>query len=190
MTIYRIFYFSYFLHYIWIKRGFMNTKKFSYLSATEIFLLSPDKKEVLLLKRSPTKKVVPNYYAGVGGKMDSDSIESPYDTAYREIEEETGYTKADIGDLHLSGVYTVFDKFGKWNIFEFRGQVKKKLFDKFHEMEEGVLEWVPIDSVEEYKLIPDLKNGLLTDLLTIDKILWVTVEYDENEKLLSLKKKK
>jgi len=167
----------------------MDIKKFSYLSAVEIFLLSPDTKEVLLLKRSPNKKVVPNYYAGVGGKMDSDFIESPYDTAYREIEEETGYTKADVGDLHLSGVYTIVDKFGKWNIFEFRGQVKKKLFDKFYEMDEGTLEWVPIDSVEKYKLIPDLKNGLLTDLLATDKTLWVTVEYDENETLLSLVKK-
>ena len=168
----------------------MNTSEFSYLSAVEIFLLSPDKKEVLLLKRSADKKILPHYYAGVGGKMDLTSIESPLTTAYREIEEETGYKFSDIASLNLAGVYTVFDKFGKWNIFEFVGQVKKKLFEKTFEMNEGTLTWVPVEKIEDYRLIPDLQQGYLADMLTTDKVLWVTVRYNKDGNMLSLSKQK
>ncbi|MEW5694254.1 MAG: hypothetical protein AB1765_13280, partial [Candidatus Hydrogenedentota bacterium] len=60
---------------------------FRYLGAVEIFVLSPCKTKVLLMKRSEKRAVLPGFYAGLGGKMDSNSIESAYDTAVREIKE-------------------------------------------------------------------------------------------------------
>lgn len=161
----------------------MDKKSFSFLTAVEIFLLSPDGKEVLLLKRAEDKEVLPGYYGGVGGKMDSDFVESPPEAAYREIWEETGYESDDIAGFSLKALFTVHDRFGKWNVFEFVGQVREKRFDRQKKMEEGVLEWVPIDGLGGVKLIKDLRSGNLEKILSTEQLLWVKVRYDGSDSL-------
>ncbi len=167
----------------------MNKKSFTYLCAVEAFILSPDKTEVLLLKRGMHKSVLPGYYAGVGGKMDSKNIESPIETALREIKEESGYTMTDLVNLEFRGVYTVEDKFGRWNVFEFLGIAKNKLFEKKEEISEGCLEWVPIKELSRYRLIQDLQNGYLEQILKPENFLWVTVTYDKHDNIASIRKK-
>lgn len=159
----------------------MDTNAFSYLSAVEVFLLSPDEKEVLLLKRAEDRSVLPGYYGGVGGKMDSRDMETPPETAWREIWEETGYQKGDLSSLDYRGVYSVQDQFGRWQIHEFTGTVKKKEFDHTKKTEEGILEWVPVNQAETKNLIYDLRNGFLQKIINKrGGLLWVKVHYDES----------
>jgi 8-oxo-dGTP pyrophosphatase MutT (NUDIX family) len=164
----------------------MDKNLFCYLTAVEIFLLSPDGRQVLLLKRADDKEVLPGYYGGVGGKMDSPFVETPLEAAYREVHEETGYERADIDGLHLKAVFTVHDRFGKWNVYEFAGQVSEKKFEKLKPMNEGVLEWVDFDSLAEVKLIQDLRSGNLERIIETDHVLWFKVEYSEDDHLLSI----
>ena len=54
--------------------------------------------EILLMRR----KKAPNegFWSPIGGKLEMDFGESPYETAIREVQEETGQTITH-GDLHL-----------------------------------------------------------------------------------------
>lgn len=165
----------------------MTQSSFSYLCAVEVFLLSPDRKEVLLLKRGLHKRVLPGYYAGVGGKMDSDTLETPYEAALREMQEESGYVSADLLSFDHRGHYTVQDKFGRWNVFEFVGQVKTKLFEGKKEIHEGILEWVNVEKIGELNLIQDLRNGQLENLLFSDKFRWIAVTYDGNDTIQTIR---
>jgi 8-oxo-dGTP pyrophosphatase MutT (NUDIX family) len=159
----------------------MTLSSFSYLCAVEVFILSPDCKEVLLLKRGMHKRVLPGYYAGVGGKMDAGEVETPYEAALREMLEEAEYTLEDLEAFNHKATYTVKDKFGKWNVFEFVGHAKRKLFEGKKEIHEGVLEWVPITMLPRLKLIQDLRNGYLEKILFGERFLWIAVTYDGND---------
>ncbi len=160
--------------------------KFKYLSAVEIFLLSPDEKEVLLIHRGKDRKFLPDYYAGLGGKMDFSVNESPLNTALREIEEESGYKKKEIKRINLNAVFTAIDKYGKWLVFDFVGKVKNKNFTGKKETDEGVLEWVAFDNLKNLKLIPDLNYGVLEKILFTKELLWIKSDFDENDKIINL----
>lgn len=45
---------------------------------------------VLMLKRSPDRKLAPDLWTGVGGHIEPDEINDPKSACYREIYEETG----------------------------------------------------------------------------------------------------
>ena len=158
----------------------MKPETFKFLTAIEVFLLSPDEKEVLLIHRSKDKDFLPNYYAGIGGKMDSENLESPIEAAYREIEEESSYKKDEIENFQIKGVITIQDRIGKWIVFEVAGKVKTKHFPDKKETEEGILEWVAFDKLSGLKLIPDLKNGTLEKIISTDKFLWMKSLFDKD----------
>lgn len=163
------------------------TAAFSYLSSVETFLLSPDGREVLLLKRGRHKAVLPGFYGGVGGKMDSPSVESPLEAAGREMFEESGYRTADLKTrLRLRSIFTVFDKFGRWNVFEFAATVREKTFQNKKRISEGTLEWVKIRDLKKKRLIQDLRNGLLERIVSAKKIFFVTVAYGRDDKIRSI----
>jgi len=165
----------------------MKLETFQFQAAVEIFLLSLEGKEVLLLHRSKDKEYLPNYYAGLGGKMDLKSIESPYDAAYREIKEESSYQQKEIKHLQLKGIFTVFDRFGKWFIFDFVGKVKSKNFSGKEKISEGILEWIPVTKLPDLNLIQDLRNGTLEKILFSDKFLWIKSIYNKKDKLIDFK---
>jgi len=160
----------------------MNKESFSYLGAVEIFLLSPDEKEVLLLHRAQHRKVLPGYYAGIGGKMDKD-LESPMETALRELKEETNYFPDEINNLILKAVITANDRFGKWIVFEFTGKVKYKKFEVY-ETKEGKFEWIDVKNLKELKLIPDLQGGILERILFDDNFLWIKSIFDKYDRMI------
>jgi len=68
-------------------------------NSTAAFLRNNGK--ILLLKRSASKKIAPNVWAGVGGHMEAHEINNPLAACYREIEEETGITQCQISGLTL-----------------------------------------------------------------------------------------
>lgn len=165
----------------------MDLESFKFLTAVEIFLLSPDEKEVLLIHRSKDKEYLPNYYAGLGGKMDSPDHETPLDAAYREIEEESSYKTNKISDLKLKGIITVYDRFGKWLVYDFVGKVKKKTFIKDKKIDEGTLKWIPITDLSKLNLIQDLRNGVLEKILFKEKFLWMRSIFNEKDDLIDFK---
>jgi len=159
---------------------------FKFLSAVEVFLLTEDKKEVLLIHRGKDRKFLPDYYAGLGGKMDFKTNESPLDTAIREISEESPYTLNDIINIELKAIFTAIDRFGKWIVFDFVGVVKEKKFIKPLKTDEGTLEWIKIENLMEYKLIPDLRYNVINKILFTDNLLWIKSDFDSNDNMISL----
>lgn len=165
----------------------MKLESFKFLTAVEIFLLSPDQKEILLIHRSKEKEYLPDYYAGLGGKMDSPDKETPLEAAYREIEEESGYDKAEISALELKGIITVYDRFGKWLVYDFTAKVKHKTFTYAKQINEGTLEWIPFTQLKGLKLIQDLRKGVLEKIVLADKFLWMRSIYNKDDQLVDFK---
>ena len=165
----------------------MKPETFKFLTAVEVFLLSPDEKEILLIHRSEEKDYLPGYYAGLGGKMDTTDIETPLESAFREIEEESSYKPEEIEKLQLKGIITIHDRFGKWIVLEFAGKVRTKHFPDKKEVEEGTLEWVSFNKLPHLNLIQDLRNGTLEKIIFTDKFLWMKSIFNDNDKLINFK---
>lgn len=123
---------------------------FHYLAVVDIFLENEDN-EVLMIKRDLSKKVLPGYYNGIGGKMEQ--FESPFEAITREVAEEA--PGARISEVQLTGVITIEDEVGQWHVFIFRGKVEKASVTEFVS-EDGKLEWVKKDDLMKLKLVPDM----------------------------------
>lgn len=136
------------------------------------------------MHRSKNRDFLPNYYSGIGGKMDSKDQENPLETAYREIYEESHYKKNEIKSLELKGIITVYDRWGKWLVFEFVGIVKKKKFKKKDVGHEGTLEWFDFNQLSKLNLIQDLRKGTLKKILFTKKFLWMKSIFNQKDKLI------
>lgn len=105
--------------------------------------------DVLLMKRGAHRRVYPGRYNGVGGHIERD--EDPLTGAVREIQEETGL---DVTGIRLRGVLHV--DAGEATgilVFIFTAQAASRAFT---DCDEGTLEWVPLDAVDDLPLVEDL----------------------------------
>jgi 8-oxo-dGTP pyrophosphatase MutT (NUDIX family) len=70
---------------------------------TILVLWHPDRRQVLLLRRSPDKKLFPNLLTGIGGAVELKRGEGEdlEESVLRELEEETAIRRGDISDLRL-----------------------------------------------------------------------------------------
>lgn len=151
-------------------------KKPQYYCVTDIFLKN-ENNEVLLIHRSQAREVLPNFYNGLGGKINPG--ETPYQSVLREAKEEAGLEQ--IKDIQLRGILTVDDKFGIWQIFIFKGKIEKERL-KVIETPEGKLEWIPQESLRAKKLVPDLHAWI--ELLWKDiNFFFAKISYDQDYKL-------
>lgn len=146
------------------------------LPRTLCFVLNGD--DVLLMKRSPHKRVFPNRYNGVGGHIERD--EDPLEGARREILEETGL---HVHRLDLRAVYNI-DAGAATGIvlFVFVGHADQR---EVIDCEEGRLHWVPLGQVESLDLVEDLAI-LLPRILPMqpgDPPLFVHVSYDADDEI-------
>lgn len=164
-------------------------EKCLYLCAVEIFIFNNTGNKILLLKRAENRRVHPGLVAGVGGKMDCPfgKIETPLETAIREIGEETGIKSDEISDIRLAGITTADDRFGKWLVFQFIAKLKSD-DTQFKDTDEGKLFWADINSINELELIPDLKNGILQTYIESSTFQWIKSEFNENDELIKLDK--
>jgi 8-oxo-dGTP diphosphatase len=71
---------------------------------TALFLIYEGK--WLLLKRAPTKRLMPNRYTGVGGRVEIDELGDLTGSVLRELSEETGLGVADLEHLTLRRLLT------------------------------------------------------------------------------------
>lgn len=111
----------------------------------------------LLLKRGPHKRIDPNKYNGVGGRVEVG--ETYVQAAIREIEEETGY-KVSEQDLHLVTIGSLENAYNvDWNMCFFTAVVSTKEIPLGNNTEDGELLWIHKDDVlsGKYDLIYDLE---------------------------------
>lgn len=109
-----------------------------------IFLLdkTPPSK-IVLLKRAENKKFAPNMYTGVGGKVEDG--ETLLESAYRELEEETG-----LNGIKLQEFARAFINEEKLLCY-FWGIYPKNILP---ESEDGTLEWTATSQILKKDLIP------------------------------------
>ena len=104
---------------------------------------------VLLMERNhePNK----GYFSPPGGKLHTDSGESPHACAIREAKEET---KAQLTpeDLHLTGIISEqrYQNNTHWLMFLF--EIKKRLTELPPEHEEGAFRWASLKELKELPL--------------------------------------
>lgn len=146
---------------------------------TLCFVLNGD--DVLLMKRSPQRRVFPNQYNGVGGHIERG--EEPLAGAIREIKEETGL---DVHDVRLRAVYNI-DAGQETGIVLFVFSAWSDSRDAVADEREGTLHWIPRDAILEYDLVEDIPHILPRILAmgdTTDALLFVHVSYDENDAIV------
>ena len=114
---------------------------------TLILLFKDD--QVLLQKGAASKKIWAGKYNGLGGHVERG--EDILSSARRELLEEAG---VECKDLHLSGTVTIdVDGFEGILMFVFSGQVVQ---GKIRSSEEGVLEWIKINSINQIPVVEDI----------------------------------
>lgn len=125
--------------------------------------------KILLLKRSKLVRTYRGLWGGVAGYVEK--LETPYDTAIKEISEETGVNSDSIlcvkkGDsIELSDIYE--GKRYDWIIHPFLFHVKNKIhvcIDWEHEE----YRWVTPSEVKELDTVPGLPEVIAQLLGTID----------------------
>jgi len=104
---------------------------------------------VLLIERNhePNK----GYFSPPGGKLHTDSGESPHACAIREAKEETGIQLTP-EDLHLTGIISEqgYQNNTHWLMFLF--EIKKRLTELPPEHEEGAFRWASLKELKELPL--------------------------------------
>jgi 8-oxo-dGTP diphosphatase len=105
--------------------------------------------DMLLLKRGTHKSVFPGRYNGVGGHIERN--EDPLSGALREMHEETGLAVENVrfcGTIHVDA--------GEANgimVFVFAAEATSRVFE---DSDEGTLEWISRDRLEDLPLVEDL----------------------------------
>lgn len=143
------------------------------------FILNGD--DVLLMKRAPHKRVFPNQYNGLGGHIERD--EDPLTSAKREILEESGL---EVDNLRLCSIHNI-DAGQDTGIILFVYLANSASREFVQESsDEGELEWIAIEQLDNYDLVEDLPLILprILKLSADESPFSVHVSYDENDEIV------
>ena len=143
---------------------------------TLIFLTRGD--SVLLLKGAATKRIWANKYNGVGGHVERG--EDVLSSAKRELDEETGLS----ANLRLVGTLLVdVEPATGICVYVFTGEC---LDGEPRSSEEGRLEWLPFDELDNFPLVEDVAMLLerIRSMGVGEPPFSARSFYDEDEKLI------
>jgi len=134
--------------------------------------------QVLLLERSPEKKVYPSKWDGIGGKVEPG--ETPLAACIREVKEEANI---QVCNPIVRGIFTVLDQHhqSEWIMFVFRAtEFSGVPPDK---SKDGKLKWIPISDVGSLDAVPDLKLYIDALLSQDENVIFGHFDYDEKGNL-------
>ena len=133
----------------------MNNRK-GILVATSI-LKSED--EILILKRSEKVGSFQGYWSGCSGYVEED--ETPKETSLKEIKEETGISKEYLKLLVDENIHKIEKTTGTWIVHSYLYETKTRKIRLDWENDE--YEWITIDELKKYKIVPSL-DKIVKDL--------------------------
>lgn len=134
--------------------------------------------DVLMMKRSPTRRIFPNRFNGVGGHVERD--EDILTSVRREVLEETGL---HVHDVHLRAVYNVnAGQASGIAVFVFTAVSDSR---EFIPNVEGTLHWLDRDTILSLDLVDDLPTLLprILDLPAGAPPLFIHLSYDDGDRL-------
>ena len=125
--------------------------------ATSILMNNEGK--ILILKRSNKVSTYRELWAGISGYVEEN--EEPYETAIKEIREETGIDKQYITLIKRVGPVELIDIYDgikyNWKIFIFLFKFEKK--DKIDiDWEHSEYRWIPPSEIRKFDTVPRLKE--------------------------------
>lgn len=127
---------------------------------TALILRHPTENKVLLLRRSPTKRLFPNLMTGIGGKVELDDGEGADLQAamWREFTEETTISPAQIADARLR-LSTIISR-GPLQVLLlwYTGTLRAAPADL--SCTEGQLEFHPVDGLPLNDMIPSARETI------------------------------
>jgi len=141
------------------------------------FVINGD--DILMMKRSPHKRVFPNQYNGLGGHIERD--EDPLTGAIREIKEESGL---DVHSVKLRTIHNI-DAGAETGILLFVYTAVVDSREVTQDTTEGTLEWIPKSKILEIDLVEDLPF-LIPRVLKMDDVsapLHAHVSYSEEDEI-------
>ena len=120
-----------------------------------VFLLR--KNRVLLLERSSRKRFAPGRWTGVGGRVESGELSDLETAALRELSEEAGIGAEDVRNLEVRVVLTRLEDGDVTTVVFFSGHTDR---ESLRECNEGRLQWVELDRVDDLDLVDNARNAL------------------------------
>lgn len=150
-----------------------------------IILMHPNKREVLLLKRDPAKKLFPNLITGLGGKVELESGEGNDLTSamWRELLEETQISKNSVREMRLKLITTVARPDEIVILLWYKGTLISQ--PENLDCTEGSLQFYKISDLEKLEYIPTARDPIqfVTKLPEEDSTVYTGI-YDSNLRLI------
>lgn len=138
--------------------------------------------DILMMKRSPHKRVFPNQYNGLGGHLERD--EDPLTGAIREIKEESGL---DVHSSRLRSIHNI-DAGQNTGIILFVFTAISESRDVIQDVSEGTLEWISRNDILSVDLVEDLPLLIprILDMSDDAPPQFVHVSYDKSNTIRML----
>ena len=139
--------------------------------------------KLLLLRRAADKKVDPNMYGGIGGKLEPH--EDFYSALLREIEEETGITKLKSVKLYSVTQHPYPPTDSEWVNLYFIVTIEKQI--KVPNSEDGEFFWIDPKKLKNLPMPEDIKEYLKILVSNPDTMILGYFDHDSNGKTTEVK---
>lgn len=153
--------------------------RYQVVPRTLIFIRNDD--EILLIKGAKDKKIWPELYNGIGGHLERG--EDPLSAAHRELFEETGLKNIQ---LYLRAIIFIdVEEYQGISMFVFFGITNQKLLIS---SEEGNIDWIKIDHIQNYPLVEDLYQLIPMILNAESNVQFGRYTYEDGQLVMEFKK--
>lgn len=139
--------------------------------------------KVLLLKRAANKKIDPNFYAGIGGKVEPH--EDFYSALFREVEEETGIKEMNSIRLYSITQHPYPPTDSEWVNFYFTASVEKQI--SIPNSDDGEFFWIDLKEAKKLPMATDIKNYIEILNRNFNSFIFGFFDHDKDGKIIDQK---